>query len=45
MSNFSKHGTTRAIEAAAYMYINKFMEQETAENLKRLRETMELKVS
>lgn len=40
MSSFSKQGTQVAIESSANVHINAFMAQETAENIKRLREEM-----
>ena len=37
MSEFGTHGTQKALSAAAFFSINKFMAQDTAEKLEALR--------
>lgn len=41
MSDFSKDSVHKAMDAAAYVAINRFMQQETAENLRNLRASLE----
>lgn len=40
MGDFSTHGTQKAMDSAATLAVNRFMERETAENLAALREKL-----
>lgn len=40
MSKFGKHGIQKAMDAAAALSVNRYMERETAENLKYLRQQL-----
>lgn len=45
MSNFGTHGTQKALNSAAKVAINKFMNEESAENIRTLRSSLEQQAS